>query len=52
MQIGLGVEANTYGLTCGGCGHAISNHIVTTELNSSKVSGKCNICKCKGVSFA
>ena len=40
------------GITCGGCHHAISNHKVSTSLNSTTISGKCKICGCTGVSFA
>ena len=50
----MNIPANSeiHGMTCGGCSHAISSHEIATELNSSKISGKCKICGCNGVSFS
>ena len=45
-------NSEIHGMTCGGCAHAISSHDIETELNSSKISGKCKICGCNGVSFS
>jgi len=49
MQVGIGLEMK--GARCGGCGHTLSNHVITTTRKSKNVSGRCKICKCKGISI-
>jgi len=51
MQVGIGVQGKTKEICCGGCGHTLSNHKITTTRKSSKISGRCKICGCNGISI-
>ena len=50
MLVEMKPNAGTKGMVCGGCGHAWSNHKITVNTNTSKLSGKCKLCGCNGIS--
>lgn len=40
------ITANMHGMICGGCGHAWSNHVLSTKKKSERLHGKCKKCAC------
>ena len=52
MYIEMKPNHETKNMVCGGCNHAFSSHKITVNTTTSKLSGKCKVCGCTGISEA